>query len=63
MVTEESMTNTKTTSAAHTPLDLSVDCTGDDTGATWWECPECGDYAWLAPGQEPPECSCSGSAD
>jgi hypothetical protein len=44
----------------HTPLDLSIDCTGDDTGATWWECPECGDYAWLAPGQEQPECSCEG---
>ena len=51
MVTEESMTNTKTTSAAHTD------------GATWWECPACGDYAWLAPGQEPPECSCSGDPD
>jgi len=49
--------------AAHTPLDLSVDCTGDDPGATWWECPECGDYAWLAPGQEPPECSCEGDPD
>ena len=48
---------------AHAPLDLSIDCTGDDTGATWWECPECGDYAWLAPGQEPPECSCEGDPD
>ena len=51
------MTTTKT------PLDLSIDCTGDDTGATWWECPICGDYAWLAPGQEPPECSCEGDPD
>jgi hypothetical protein len=48
---------------AHTPLDLSIDCTGDDTGATWWECPICGDYAWLAPGQEAPECSCEGDPD
>jgi hypothetical protein len=48
---------------AHAPLDLSIDCTGDDTGDTWWECPICGDYAWLAPGQEPPECSCEGDPD
>lgn len=26
--------------------------------ARWWECGECGDYAWLWPGEEPPECSC-----
>jgi hypothetical protein len=27
-------------------------------GATWWECDKCGDYAWLWPGEEAPECSC-----
>jgi len=47
----------------HRPLDLSIDCTGDDPGARWWECPECCDYAWLAPGQDPPACSCNGSED
>ena len=27
--------------------------------ATWWECFVCGDYAWLWPGETPPECSWS----
>jgi hypothetical protein len=47
----------------HRPLDLSSGCTGDEPGATWWECESCHDYAWLAPGQEPPACSCDGSED
>lgn len=25
----------------------------------WWECTDCGDYAWLAPGADEPECSCN----
>jgi len=47
----------------HRPLDLSSGCTGDEPGATWWECESCHDYAWLAPDQEPPACSCDGSED
>lgn len=27
-------------------------------GSVWWECAECGAYAWLWPGEEPPECCC-----
>jgi hypothetical protein len=41
-----------------TNLDLSIDCTGEHPDARWWECPRCGDYAWLCPGQGPPVCSC-----
>ena len=26
--------------------------------AAWWECPTCGDYAWLWPGETPPACQC-----
>jgi hypothetical protein len=24
----------------------------------WWDCPECGDYAWLDPNDKEPKCSC-----
>ena len=30
--------------------------------ARWWECATCGDYAWLWPGELPPECSCEEQA-
>lgn len=44
------------------PLDLSTTTTPSPL-ATWWECPACGDYAWLEPDEEPPSCSCDGDDD
>jgi hypothetical protein len=27
----------------------------------WWECSSCGDYAYIAPDEDIPNCSCSES--
>ena len=43
------------------PLDLTlIEHLNEDPPrrAMWWECEDCGDYAWLWPGETPPECSC-----
>lgn len=26
--------------------------------AVWWECPKCGDYAWVWPGEDAPDHTC-----
>lgn len=48
--------------ATRSLLDLSDGCTGDAAGDTWYECPDCGDYAWVA-GKSAPDCSCGRGMD
>lgn len=31
--------------------------------ATWWECPTCGDYAWLWVGEDAPLCDCDADTE